>query len=349
MLRVLVDVPLNSQERERLKQTAGLAVTFIAETSHKPGDQPRRIDRAILEQQEVLLSKWPPDNLADARELKFMQLVTVGFEHLAHRYPELAHLRICNARGIFDTAIAEWNIAMMINLIRNVPQIISFQKNHHYQRLETFQQEIRNRRVGIWGYGGIGRTTAYYAKFMGMKISVLTRSGKISNGYTYLPDDPIQKSIQAQADQIPDRIYGIGQELEFLRELDFLILCLPRTKQSNGRIGEKELQALPKHAYLLNPARGLIVQEAALLKALEEKWIAGAALDTHFQYPLPPQHPLWEMPNVILTPHISGGDGNDRFPERITNLFLENIRRYQNNETLLHLIQPEEWLESRLE
>src|SRR6202008_2815466 len=110
--------------------------------------------------------------------------------------------------------------------------------------------------------------------------------------------------------------------------LDFLVLALPHTRQSEGMVGERELQALPRSAFVLNPARGPIIQEAALLRALREGWIAGAALDTHFAYPLPPEHPLWQFPNVILTPHISGSSLSPRYRERIWDIFLQNVDRF---------------------
>src|SRR5262249_36117084 len=111
-------------------------------------------------------------------------------------------------------------------------------------------------------------------------------------------------------------------------------------------IGAAELRTLPRTAFLLNPARGPIVQEEALLTALREGWIAGAALDTHFAYPLPPEHPLWKMPNVILTPHISGADLSRLFPPRIGELFVQNVERFLTGRPLLNLVTADEWREA---
>jgi phosphoglycerate dehydrogenase-like enzyme len=101
-------------------------------------------------------------------------------------------------------------------------------------------------------------------------------------------------------------------------------------------IGERELQALPRHAFVLNPARGPIIKQEALLRALREKWIAGAALDTHYQYPLPPEHPLWKFPNVILTPHISGSALSQNFVPRLWEIFSGNVARFERGEPLLN-------------
>jgi phosphoglycerate dehydrogenase-like enzyme len=111
---------------------------------------------------------------------------------------------------------------------------------------------------------------------------------------------------------------------------------MPLTKASEGIVGEKELRALPRTAFLLNPARGSLVQEQALLKGLREGWIAGAALDTHYAYPLPSEHPLWQFPNVILTPHISGSAQSPRFLERIWDIFVQNVERWLSGQPLLN-------------
>jgi len=111
---------------------------------------------------------------------------------------------------------------------------------------------------------------------------------------------------------------------------------MPLTKKTEGIVGEKELRALPRTAYLLNPARGPLVQEKPLLRALQEAWISGAALDTHYHYPMPPDHPLWKFPNVIMTPHISGSVQSPCFLERLWDTFVQNVERYLSNRPLLN-------------
>ena len=118
--------------------------------------------------------------------------------------------------------------------------------------------------------------------------------------------------------------------------LDFLILAMPLTPTTEGIVGERELRALRPSAYVLNPSRGPLIRQEALLAALRGGWIAGAAIDTHYQYPLPPEHPLWQFPNVILTPHISGSSLSPHFRERTWSIFLENVRRIEAGEPLLN-------------
>jgi phosphoglycerate dehydrogenase-like enzyme len=240
-------------------------------------------------------------------------------------------IRATNCRGTFDVPIAEWNVAMMINLARDFRQMIRNQDQAVWDRSAQFQREIRGLTVGIWGYGGIGRETARLARHLGLRVHVFTRNGVGPSGDIYVvPGTGDPKGV------LPDRVFRAGEELEFLKGLDFLILALPLTKVTEGLIGERELRALPPHAFVLNPARGPIIQQPALLRALTEKWIAGAALDTHYHYPLPPDHPLWRFPNVIFTPHISGSSLSPSFRVRLWEIFSLNVERFSRGAPLLN-------------
>jgi phosphoglycerate dehydrogenase-like enzyme len=174
-----------------------------------------------------------------------------------------------------------------------------------------------------------------------MAVHAMTRSGVRPRLNTFA-----EPGVGDPEGPPPDRVFQRGQEREFLAGLDFLVLALPHTRESDGLVGEGELRALPRRAFLLNPARGPIVQEQALLTALRKGWIAGAAIDTHFAYPLPADHPLWRFPNVLLTPHISGADKSSLFPGRIGELFVENVERYLAERPLLNELTREEWLEA---
>jgi phosphoglycerate dehydrogenase-like enzyme len=238
-----------------------------------------------------------------------------------------------NGRGCFDVPIAEWNIAMMVNLARNLRLMIRNQEATIWDRSAVFQREIRGLTVGIWGYGGIGRETARLAKALGLTVHVFARNGVAprDDAYTVAGTGDVEGVL-------PDRVFRKGEETTFLGGLDFLILAMPLTKQTEGLIGDRELQALPKHAFLLNPARGPIVREESLLRALREGWIAGAALDTHYQYPMPPEHPLWRFPNVIFSPHISGSSLSPHFKRRLWEIFVQNLSRWDAGRPLLNVI-----------
>jgi phosphoglycerate dehydrogenase-like enzyme len=336
MTRILCSEPLDDASLHRLAGLPGLTVQV-----HLPQHRNWDLPRELLPGPEVLLCRLPPGNLDALGDLKLMQISTVGYEHLLHLHLADRPLRVCNARGIFDTAIAEWSLAMMISLTRDLRGQIRNQEQGRWERADRFQQEVRDRVLGLWGYGGIGRETARLAKAVGLTVHVMTRSGVRPRLNTYtLPGTSDSEGV------LPDRVFVAGQEREFLSGLDFLVLALPHTRQSDGMVGEAQLRALPRTAFVLNPARGPIIQEQALLRALGESWIAGAALDTHFAYPLPPEHPLWRFPNVILTPHVSGADKSSAFPARIGDLFVQNVSRYLEGLPLLNELTVQEWREA---
>lgn len=264
-------------------------------------------------------------------KLKMIQISSAGYTQLVGQNFEERGIRACNALGVFDVPIAEWNIAMMINLMRNMRSLMHNQDSQIWDRSPCFQRELRGAVVGIWGYGGIGRETARLAKSLGMKVHVLCRSEIKQRTNFY--------SVEGTGDiegKLPDRIFLMDKKKEFLEGLDFLIMAIPHTNSTEGIVGEAELRMLPPQAFLLNPARGLLIQEQPLLNALQKGWIAGAALDTHYHYPMPANHPLWAMPNVIMTPHISGSSAGTRFLDRVWDIFIQNVKKLQNSETLLN-------------
>jgi len=326
-MKILVDVPPSDSALTKLRSENNVQIVCVEpEEEHA-----RRLDPAILSDVDALFCTYPPTNLDDMRAVKWIQIASVGYDQLIELDLPKRGVRATNCRGCLDVPIAEWNIAMMVNLVRNLPQMFRNQANAVWDRSNIFQREIRGATLGLWGYGGIGRETARLASHMGLRIHAMTRNGVGRRENTYL--------VAGTGDPegvLPHRVFRAGEELEFLAGLDFLIVAMPLTKASEGLLGERELRALRKTAFLLNPARGPIVQEAALLRALKENWFAGAALDTHFAYPLPPDHPLWKMPNVILTPHISGSNGSQGFSERLWDLFSQNVTRYLKGEPLLN-------------
>jgi phosphoglycerate dehydrogenase-like enzyme len=323
---ILVDVAIADEALRQLREIPGLTVEVL-EPAHKSRPLPAKLLRGV----HVFLLKFAPTNFDDLASLEFLQLCTVGYEHMRHLDLAGRPFAVCNARGVFDTAIAEWNLAMMINLARDLRGSVRNQDAARWDKATRHTGEVRGATLGLWGYGGIGRETARLAKAFGMTVHVLTRYPIGPRGDNYAAagtGDP--------EGSLPDQCFTAGAEREFLSGLDFLVLALPHTRQTDGLIGEGELRNLRRTAFLLNPARGPIVREEALLKALAEGWIAGAALDTHHIEPLPADNPLWKFPNVIVTPHVSGSDRAVQFPARMGELFVENVCRYLAGPPLLN-------------
>jgi phosphoglycerate dehydrogenase-like enzyme len=282
---------------------------------------------------EAMLCTQPPPNLAAFPRVRWVQIDSAGFSQLFPFRLGEKGITATNARGIFDSPIAEWNIAMMINLARDLRILIRHQDAGVWERSARFTGELRGRTLGIWGYGGIGRETARLAKSMGMRVHVLARSGrKAREGSTVLggPGDP--------DGSLPDRYFTEQEKEAFLAGLDFLVLALPMTKKTEGLLGEADLRTLPRGAFLLNPARAAIIEQGALLSVLRDGHLGGAALDVHYQDPLAPEHPLWHFPHVILTPHIAGTSFSPHYHEGVREIFRQNARRFVAGEPLLNVI-----------
>jgi phosphoglycerate dehydrogenase-like enzyme len=330
-MKLLIDVPVDENALARIRATLPCEVDCLV----PPAEKAREVDPEKLKDADILFCSIPPKNLGDMKALRWIQIASAGYTQLFGLDLPAKGIRATNALGCFDVPIAEWNVAMMVNLARDCRQMIRNQEAAVWDRSAIFQREIRGLTLGLWGYGGIGRETARLAKHMGLKVHVMTRNGVGPRGNNY--------TVSGTGDPegvLPDRVFKSGEEQAFLSGLDFLVLALPMTKASEGMIGERELQALPRHAYVLNPSRGPIIQEQALVRALQEKWIAGAALDTHYKYPMPPEHPLWKFPNVIFTPHISGSSLSPRFKDRLWDIFSQNVARYVRGEALLNELTP---------
>ncbi|MEW5979113.1 MAG: D-2-hydroxyacid dehydrogenase [Acidobacteriota bacterium] len=335
MKNILVDMPLLPSELEALHAIPGVRVQTV-----EPEERVRSLPSNLVRDAQVLFCTFPPSNLAEMEKLELVQVSTAGYDSLFGLKLAERGIRVANSLGVFDAPIAEWNLAMMVNLARDVRGMIRNQEAARWERLPVHQSELRGSVVGTWGYGGIGRETARLSKALGMTVHVLARHGVRPRRQTYcVPGTGDSEGV------LPDHVFLEGQESDFLSSLDFLVLAMPLTGRTRGIVGERELQALPRRAFLLNPARGPLVQEQALLKALRQGWIAGAALDTHYQYPLPPEHPLWSLPNVILTPHISGASHSRRFLGRVWEIFVENVRRFISGQPLWNELSAEQLLD----
>lgn len=330
-MKLLIDVPVEPAALAVMQASGCCEIDCLV----PPAETARPVEPARLRNADVLFCSLPPTNFSDMAAVRWVQLASAGYSQLFGLGLPARGIRASNCRGCFDVPIAEWVIAMMVNLARDLRQLIRNQDAAVWDRSAVFQRELRGMTIGLWGYGGIGRETARLARHMGLNVHALTRSGVQPRRETFcVPGTGDPPGV------LPHRVFQAGEELTFLSGLDFLVVALPLTKATEGLIGERELQALPRTAWLLNPARGPIIQEAALLRALRENWIAGAALDTHYQYPMPPEHPLWRFPNVIFTPHISGSTLGPRFKQRLWEIFSLNVERFIHGRPLLNELTP---------
>ena len=283
---------------------------------------------------DVLLCEFPPANFDEFDQLRWIQLSSAGYTQVQHLPLLEQGIRVTNGLGNFDVPIAEWNIMMMLMWQREMLTQLENQKNATWDRSPQFQSDVFGRTIGFYGYGGIARATARLAKTMHVNVWAMTREGTVK------PRERIY-CVPGTGDpdgKLPNRVFGPDEIEEFLGGVDYLFITVPLSSRTEGLIGERELRMLRPSAVLINPARAQIVEEQALLRCLREQSIRGASFDVHYQYPLPPEHPLWKMPNMILTCHISGSCASPHFLQRTYDIFAQNCRSFVRGEPLLNTL-----------
>jgi phosphoglycerate dehydrogenase-like enzyme len=279
---------------------------------------------ALLGEVEVLLTYHADFELAAAPRLRWVQLAGDGVDYLQGRPIMASDVVITNAR-VFAAPIAEYTIASMVMLTRLLPKAHQeFQIERRWPRdhwSEYAGSELAGKTLAIVGHGSIGRQLARVALAMDMQVIGTRRSVRRPSWESGVEVFP------------PDALHAV------LARADFVVVCLPLTPETEGSIGECALRQMKPTAYLIAVGRGRVIDEAALLRCLREGWIAGAVLDVFAQRPLPPDSPFFDLPNVILTPHMSGISLN--YYERMTDLFCDNLRRYLDGEPLLSLVDKQ--------
>ena len=283
---------------------------------------------AHLQEAEVLCAYSLPENVRElAPNLRWLQYPGAGVDSLGSTglLDAGSSIIVTTASGIHAPNISEYVFGSMLMFNRTWPEMVRLQDRHvwprnaHWYNLKA--RELAGQTLGIVGLGSIGRRIAQLGRAFGMTVLGTRRS--VSHG-TQDPD--------------VDQLYGLEQLHELLNRSDYVVLATPLTPATEKMIGEAELRAMRPNAYLVNIARGRIIDEPVLIRALKEGWIAGAGLDVTEEEPLPADSPLYSMPNVILTPHISGA--SDNYDKRLTALFAENLRRYRAGEPLLNQYDP---------
>jgi len=226
-------------------------------------------------------------------------------------------LPLTNGRGVFRRPLAEWTIGAMLYFAYNMRRMIRQQQTGVWEAFTT--EEIQGKTLGIVGYGGIGSTAAELARPFGMKIVALRRRPGLF-----------------QKDAIVDQSFTPAQVNELMAASDYVLLAAPLTDETRGMIGAAQIAAMKPTGVLINVGRGAVVDEPALVRALEAGKIRGAALDVFAVEPLPAAHPFYRMENVLLSPHTA--DHVRDFIHLAVESFLENLRRFRADEPLLNLV-----------
>ena len=269
---------------------------------------------------EVLAGVQSDLDPAAMPRLRWMQTGGAGNDWLL-RAPAIANsdIVLTNGSGVAAIPIAEHVLTLMFTLARNFHGFAEAQRDHAWYR-GGHLGEVDGSTMGIVGLGAIGEKTAEKAQGLNMRVLGLRR-------------DPTRASPHV------DRMLGPDGLFELLEASDWVVLASALTPETRGLIGEPELKRMKDTACLINIARGQIVQEDVLVRALREGWIAGAGLDVFAHEPLPPESPLWDMPNVVITSHRSGS--TPHYNDRLVDIFIENLRRYQADEPMINVVDKQ--------
>ncbi|HLA16864.1 MAG TPA: D-2-hydroxyacid dehydrogenase [Candidatus Limnocylindrales bacterium] len=269
--------------------------------------------------------------LARAPRLAWVHSATAGVERVLTPASRARGLVITNARGVFSRPIAEYVLLMILAVSRRLPQLLELQRERTWQPLEGV--ELRDVTVGIVGLGSMGRAVGTLASGFGCRVIAVRRRADEGSA---TPASELEEMPPGEL--VLERVTGPNGLSDLMAESDFVVLAAPLTPDTQGMIGEAVLARAKPGCWIINVARGALIDERALLRALRDGVIGGAVLDTFVEEPLPPTSPFYDLPNVILTPHTSWSSG--RVLDRSVELFCDNLRRFAAEEPLKNVVDP---------
>jgi D-2-hydroxyacid dehydrogenase (NADP+) len=282
----------------------------------------------LLQRAEIYFGyRFLPGDIDRARHLKWIHVPAASVFPLIDLGLTERGIIVTNSRGLHAIPIAEHVIGCMLVFSRKFLDCWKFQQNRHYGAREILNDpplpaELRGKTVFILGAGGIGKETARLCKAFGMRVLAA------------------KKHVEGSEENI-DQLFTPQNFRDALPQADYVVISVPRTVETDDLIGSKELSMLKTSCVLINIARAKIIQQDALIDALKQNKIRGAALDVFEKEPLPSDSVLYTLPNVFLTPHTSGVSAKEHWP-RMMDLFAENLRRYISHQPLLNVVNLQE-------
>jgi phosphoglycerate dehydrogenase-like enzyme len=327
-IEVLVTIPFDEPLIDQLKEISP-RVKVIAQPARRVEEIPNEVWNHI----EVLYTDRVLPDPALVPALRWLQFHFAGID-FAVESPLLnnRNIVVTTLSGAAAPQMAEYAVMMMLTLGHRMVDLFNSQNRAEWphDRWERFGPlELRGSTVGIVGYGSIGREIARLLQPFGTTILATKRDVRHPQDAGYTPEglgDP-------EGDYFT-RLYPIQALKSMIKECDFVVVCVPLTVETRNLISEAELAVMKPTAHLINIGRGGVVDQAALFTALQERHLAGVAMDVFAEEPLPPGSPFWRMPNVVVTPHIGGISAV--YQNRAINMFAENLRRYLEGVTLLN-------------
>jgi phosphoglycerate dehydrogenase-like enzyme len=285
------------------------------------------LEEQLGDAEAVMTWSLRPEQFRLAHSLRWIHSPAAGVNQLM--FPELvqSEVIVTNASQVHKTVVAELVIALVFALAKNLHRAAHFQRQRLWAQQSMWDETPRPREVsgatlGLVGLGSIGSEVARRASALGMRVIAVR-------------EHP-EKGSPAEV----DRVFGSAQIDELLSQSDYVVLAAPVTPATRNLIDAARLAKMKPDACLINVSRGSLVDEAALVHALCEHKIGGAALDVFEQEPLPPDSPFWDLENLLITPHIGGL--TEKLWQRHYALFSENLRRYLKREPLLSLVNKQQ-------
>ncbi len=319
-LNVLVTFPVREEKRKEIEAAMPeAAYTYLA--GYYVGDEKVNLTSAHLENADVILGCVPPDMLQHCRCLKFLQLDSAGVKpYIGGALPEGAALAC--ATGAYGLAISEYMLAGMLMLQKKMLFYMDNQKKHQWKK-GGMVSSISGATVMCVGMGDIGSEFLKRCKALGAHTIGVKRTAGGKPEWL-------------------DELYTVEDMDSLLPRADVLALVLPETQKTYHMFNEEKLNLLRSDAIVLNVGRGNTVDNLALARMLEEGRLAGAFLDVFEPEPLPEDHPLWDAPNTIITPHITGGFTLQQTMDNIADISAENFRRFVSGQPLVNEVDFEE-------
>ncbi len=328
--KILITVQFNQSQLDELQS---LAPDFKV-VSH-PLAQGQELPEENWAQAEVLYTFRAIPQPDQAPKLRWIQFHLAGIEeHLDQAILHQPQVLATTLSGANAPQVAEHALALMLALGHHIPEMIADQSRNQWptQRTQRYMaNELINSTVGIIGYGSVGQRLARLLQSFGVTIFASRRNIMEVNSTDF--------QVDGQGDpnaELPRRLYPGKALRSLIKECDYVVVTVPLTKETRGMLGADQLAAMKPSAFLVDVSRGGVVDQEALIKALENGQLAGAGLDVFAEEPLPADNALWEMHNVLISPHVAGM--SPHYLDRAFVLFKENLRRYTSGEPLLNQI-----------
>jgi phosphoglycerate dehydrogenase-like enzyme len=275
---------------------------------------------------EIFIS-WAmkPEQFAAAKKLRWIHSPAAGVTQLLFPAVVASDVIVTNSTTVHSIPVAEQTVALLFALARRLRDGADDQVRGHWGQIESWNPEripteLNGKTLGLVGLGAIGHEVATRAKALGMTVEALKRDASRGAEHAH-------------------RVYPPEQLPTLLERSDYLVLAIPGNPETRHIIGAKEMARMKPSAVIVNVARGTLIDTDALVRALEAGKLAGAGLDVTDPEPLPAEHPLWRLPNVIITPHLAGA--TDRYWQRQADMVSANLRRYLAGEPMLNLVDKQ--------